>query len=187
MLLTDPGAPLYNKQTFGKRRYDILWCRSQGHSLPVINGQEQKAGSTYRGKLSVEGLNEPGIKRARIDMTRAYPRGAVQSLVRTLELDSPGNTLTIEDAYVFSKRPASLEEGFVTFEKATVIGKGKAVRLGPARGGAILSAGQPGRFKVEMRVEKPEHTPPDRPPLQRITFVPGKTSKAFNLTFKIHC
>ena len=39
MLMTDPGAPMYNSQTFGDRRYEILWCRSKGHSVPIINGR----------------------------------------------------------------------------------------------------------------------------------------------------
>lgn len=185
MLLTDPGSPLYNRQTFSDRRYEILWCRSKGHSVPIINGREQQAGLKYFGRLSVEGLNEPGIKRARIDMSHAYPRGTVKKLVRTLELDSNKNVLTIEDAYKFSKKPKSLEEAFVTFEKAVVIKKGKAVRIGPARGGVTLSAGQPGRFRITVAKEKAEHTKPGAPDLQRIAFVPSKLSTEFALRFAV--
>lgn len=185
MVLTDPGGPLYNKQTFRGDRYAILWCRSNGHSVPIIDGKEQQAGSKYFGKLSVEGLNEAGRKQATIDMSRAYPRGIVKKLVRTLELDSARNKLTIEDAYQFSKKPSSLEESFVTFEKAIVNKKGDSVRIGPVRGGVTMTAGQPGRFRVKTMKEKPEHTKPGTPDLQRITFVPSKLSAQFALRFSV--
>jgi hypothetical protein len=185
MVLTDPGAPLYNKQTFREGRYDILWCRSKGHSVPIINGREQKAGRQYIGELSVQGLNEPGIKRAVIDMSRAYPQGTVKALIRKLELDYGSNTLIIEDAYTFSQRPDSVDDAFVTFEKATAIRNGKAVRIGSARGGVTLSADQPGRFRIVALREKPEHTKPGTPALQRITFVPQRLSLQFVLRFSI--
>jgi hypothetical protein len=185
MVLTDPGAPLYTKMTFSERRYEIIYCRSRGHSVPIINGREQKAGAKYRGELSVEGLNEAGIKKAVIDMTRAYPSGTVRSLIRTLELDSAANVLTIEDSYRFSKTPSKLEESFVTFEKAVVNKKGNAVRLGPVRGGVTLSAEQPGRFRAETIREKPEHTRPGTPDLQRITFTPRTLSRDLLLRFTV--
>jgi hypothetical protein len=185
MVLTDPGAPLYNSKTFSDRRYDILYCRSRGHSVPVINGREQRNGSQYRGELSVEGLNEAATKRAKIDMTRAYPGGTVRSLVRTLALDHGDNFLTIEDVYRFSKSPLKVEEAFVTFEKAVPIRNGRAVRIGPARGGVTLSAGQPGRFRVNALVDESEDARPGGPALQRITFVPARLADEFVLWFRL--
>jgi len=186
MLLTDPGAPLYSRKTFSSRRYEILYCRSRGHSVPVINGREQKQGPQYRGELSVEGLNQPGTKRAIIDMTHAYPRGTVRRLVRTLVLDHRANALTIEDAYCFSKTPCDLEEAFVTFEEAVLAKGGRAVRIGPARGGATLAAGQPGRFRVETLAAESEDSLPGGPSLRRISFVPRKLSKDVVLSFTLH-
>ena len=185
MVLTDPGAPLYTRKTFSSRRYEILYCRSRGHSVPVINGAEQKKGAQYRGELSAKGLNRSGTKRAMIDMTRAYPRGTVRSLVRTLELDHGANSLTIEDAYRFGKKPRRLEEAFVTFEKAALVKGGRAVRIGPARGGVTLSAGQPGRFSVETLAAESEDSLPGGPSLRRISFVPQKLSKDTVLRFAL--
>jgi hypothetical protein len=93
-------------------------------------------------------------------MTRAYPRDTVHSLIRTLNLDSGTNVLTIEDAYRFTEIPEKLEEAFVTFEKASIVGYGDAVRIGPVRGGVTLSAAQPGLFQVETMTEKRISTPP---------------------------
>lgn len=185
MALTDPGGPLYNKETFENRRYEILWCRSKGHSVPIINGREQKAGAQYRGKLSVEGLNGKSVKRAVIDMARAYPRGTVSKLVRTLELAPATNTLTIEDAYQFRRPPETLEEAFVTFEKVSVNKRRDAVRIGPVRGGVTLTAAQTGVFNVAAVTEKPEHTKPGTSPLQRITFVPATLTTDLVLRFVV--
>ncbi|MGA1196185.1 MAG: hypothetical protein ACO36I_06765, partial [Candidatus Latescibacterota bacterium] len=73
LLLTDPGGPVYNRKTFGPNRYDILFCNSLGHSVPVINGKLQQPGEKYYGTLSVAHLNGNDIKTAEIDMTHAYP------------------------------------------------------------------------------------------------------------------
>lgn len=186
MFLTDPGGPLYNKQTFSKRRYEIIHCRSRGHSVPIINGEEQTSGKQFRGELSVEGLNEEGaVKAAVIDMGAAYPEGSVASLIRRLELDTVANTLAIEDACRFDSKPKSLEEAFVTFEKAEVVSGGDAVRIGPVRDGATLTVEQPGTFAVEIINEKPEHLPPGQPPIQRVTFTPETLKKEMTLRFTL--
>ncbi|MHC4504365.1 MAG: hypothetical protein ACYTFI_13755 [Planctomycetota bacterium] len=43
MLLTDPGAPLYNYETFREKRYEILWCRSR-----PLGADHQWAGAGVR-------------------------------------------------------------------------------------------------------------------------------------------
>lgn len=183
MVLTDPGGPQYNSKTFSDRRYEILYCRSRGHSVPLINGREQQAGAEYRGELTVEGLNGGDAKVARIDMTRAYPRGTVRSLVRTLTLTPAENELSIEDAYGFTTKPGRVEEAFVTFERVTVVQTDRAVRIGPARGGVMLTAGQPGEFAATTLVEESEDARPGGAALVRITFLPATVSKAFVLRF----
>ncbi len=186
MVLTDPGAPLYNAKTFSDRRYEIFFCRSRGHSVPLINGLEQQAGSEHRGELSVEGLNQPGTKKAVIDMTRAYPSGTVQQLIRTLTLDAETNSLMIEDAYRFANPPEAVEEAFITFEQAEVSQAGDAVGIGAGNKGFTLSACQPGRFSVEQVTPEPEHTKPGTPlPIRRIAFVPSELHDELVLRFAL--
>lgn len=184
MFLTDPGGPLYNSQTFGEQRYEILWCRSRGHSVPIINGREQQVGKQYRGELSVEGLNESGLKKVAIDMSKAYPKGTVKKLIRTLVLNPELNELTIEDDYKFSSKPKSLEEAFVTFEKS-IVTKDRSVRIGTKSDGLTLVADQEGTFNVETPIEKPEHTKPGIGPLNRIIFVPEILSRQIKLSFTL--
>ena len=67
-VLDDPGWPEYDKWYFGGKRYtDYICAMSQGHSLPIINGQGQKAGAEYAGKL----LSSSGDE-ITIDLSGAY-------------------------------------------------------------------------------------------------------------------
>lgn len=183
LLLTDPGAPAYNSKTFSPRRYEILFCRSRGHSVPVINGREQSAGEEYRGTLSVEGLGGDGAKVARIDMTAAYDEPTLQSLVRALELDA-GGRLTIRDDYSFTRKPRQIEEAFVTYESASLERGGRGVRIGTGRSAARLTAMQPGRFKVQRLVKESKADGYGKV-VTRITFEPRTLERRMTLAFVV--
>ncbi|HCK08553.1 MAG TPA: hypothetical protein DHW45_01685, partial [Candidatus Latescibacteria bacterium] len=182
--LTDPGGPVYTRKTFGPDRYDIVFCNSRGHSVPVINGKLQQPGAKYRGKIRVQGLNEVGLKTATVDMTRAYPAGTVDSLVRTFELDPRQNCLTLKDSYRFGRKPRALEEAFITFEKARVLPGGRVVQVGPKGDGIKLSALEKGKFSVEALVEESREGRADQT-IQRITFIPRTLEKEMILVFEI--
>ena len=185
LLLVDPGAPLYTQKTFSDQRYEIVFCNSIGHSVPLIEGREQKPGAQYCGVLAVENLNGEGPKRAAIDMTRAYPRGTVKELVRTLTLDPSANRLTLEDTYTFSRAPQSLEEAFITFEKVTVARNGCSVQIGPkSRGLTLRAVDTPGRFRSKRLVEESKEGRTDDV-ITRITFVPAKLGKELRLRFEM--
>ena len=183
--LDDPGGPIYTRKTFSARRYDIIFCNSLGHSVPLINGVQQKAGARYRGVLSVENLNGRGEKTAVIDMSRAYPRGTVRSLVRTLTLDGEANTLELEDVYEFSGTPTALEEAFITLEPAKVAAGGKSVQIGPRGRGLLLSAPDTaGRFRVAILEEESKEGRTDKV-IRRVTFTPRTLSRQMRLVFRI--
>lgn len=182
-LLTDPGAPMYTRKTFGPKRYEILFCRSRGHSVPVVNGKEQPAGSSYRGTLAVSGLDSTGEKRATIDMTRAYDDATLEKLVREFVL-SPDGGLTLTDTYEFTRRPESLEEAFITYEKAALLEGGRAVRVGEPGEGVTISAEGVGAFEVDRLVEESKEGRTAEV-VSRITFRPAKLAKSIKLAFKI--
>jgi len=185
LLLVDPGAPLYTRKTFSPRRYEIVFCNSLGHSVPVIGGKQQQAGSRYYGTLEVENLNGERRKRAMIDMTRAYPRGTVKRLTRTFTLNARANRLTLEDAYTFSRAPRSLEEAFITFEQVEVARNGRSVRIGPSGSRVRLSCVEtPGRFRFRRLVEESKEGRADEV-ITRITFAPRKLQKEMRLRFEI--
>lgn len=182
--LVDPGSPVYRRETFGPQRYDILFCNSLGHSVPVINGRQQAVGAEHRGTLHVENSTEAPDKRAAIDMTRAYPRGTVRSLVRTFVLDVARHALTLEDRFVFPRKPRALEEAFVTYE--AVQATPKSVRIGPkTRGGVILTCpGGNGVFSAEHLVEE-SRLGKDGRVLTRIRYTPKTLRREMTLRFRI--
>lgn len=185
LLLVDPGAPLYTRKTFSPQRYEIVFCNSLGHSVPVIDGKLQQPGSQHYGTLEVENLNGEGKKRAVIDMTHAYPKGTVKRLVRAFTLNARTNRLTLEDAYTFSRPPRSLEEAFITFEKVAVAPNGRSVTIGPRGNRVRLSAvDTPGRFRFRRLVEESKEGRTDEV-ITRITFAPRKLEKEMRLRFEM--
>jgi hypothetical protein len=183
-LLTDPGAPRYTAKTFGPRRYEILFCRSRGHSVPVVNGAEQSAGGRFRGTLEVHKADGAGEKRAVIDMTRAYDVKGLKKLVRELTLREDGS-LRVADAYEFARRPKSVEEAFVTYEKASVVRRGAAVRIGPrGRSVTITWSGAPGSFAAERLVEESKEGRSGGV-VTRVTFRPRRLERRTELIFDV--
>ena len=186
LLLVDPGAPMYTEQTFSPRRYGIIYCRSKGHSVPLINGREQREGAGHFGTLTAENLNGQGPKRAIIDMARAYPRGTVRRLARTLELHPEANRLELRDEYVFKSAPKSLEEAFITFEKAVVARDGATVRVGAKTTGLELRAvDTPGRFAAAVLEEESRAHGRTDDVITRITFIPDRLRREMCLRFAI--
>jgi len=185
IFLVDPGAPLYTRKTFSSRRYEIVFCNSIGHSVPLINGKQQAPGSQYYGTLKVENLNGKGKKRVVIDMTHAYPKGTVKQLVRTFTLDSESNKLLLEDTYQFDETPGSLEEAFITFEDAELSQDGQSVKIGNSDNNVKLSAiDTPGKFSAQKLVEESKEGRTNEV-IKRITFIPEKMDTKMFLRFEI--
>ena len=185
LLLVDPGGPVYSRKTFSAHRYEIIFCNSLGHSVPLINGKQQQPGGNFRGAIQAENLNGGGEKRAAVDMTQAYPEGTVKSLVRTFALDTDANRLTVEDVYAFSREPRSLEEAFITFEGVKVLQNGRSVQIGPKNGGVVLSAPDtPGEFSFKRLVEESKEGRGNQV-ITRITFIPEELSKGLVTRFVI--
>ncbi len=183
-LLTDPGAPKYTAKTFGPKRYEILFCRSRGHSVPLINGQEQPAGGQFRGTLAVEGLNQAGEKRATVDMSHAYGDNRLERLLRRFTL-APDGTVELRDEYAFSRVPRSVEEAFITFEPVRIVRGGRAAVVGKGRQALTLtSAGAAGRFAAERLAEESEDGREDAV-VTRITFAPARRAREMTLGFRL--
>jgi len=183
-ILTDPGAPVYRKDTFGSQRYTILACRSRGHSVPLIEGREQPEGKQYHGELSVVNPDENGEKRIVIDLCAAYAVKSLRMLTRTLTLTAKG-TLLIEDTYAFHSIPKQLEEAFVTFEPAKLQRDG-SVRIGTGRNTAALrTIDTSGTFRVEELAQESAEAGWDDTPLKRIVFTPARLNKGFALRFEV--
>lgn len=182
-LLTDPGAPKYTAKTFGPKRYEILFCRSRGHSVPLINGREQPTGGHYRGTLAVEGLNAAGPKSATIDMTHAYDDRTLSRLLRRFDL-APDGHVELSDRFAFTRAPRRLEEAFITFEPVRIARGGRAAVVGRGRRSVTITARTPGRFAAERLVEESEEGRTGAV-VTRLTFAPARLEREMALVFRI--
>jgi hypothetical protein len=128
--LADMGCGLYTRDYFGPRRYEILCNSSLGHSVPVIAGQGQRAGSAYRAKvLRVEtGRAEDVLV---LDIAGAYAVPSLQSWVRTFVWrKSPSPHLVLEDEFAFAEAPGELIERFITPFLPVPAGSGRVILNG---------------------------------------------------------
>ncbi|RAV03033.1 heparinase II/III family protein [Paenibacillus sp. YN15] len=127
-ILTDLGAGVYTKEYFGPKRYTFLHNSSRGHSVPVIDGQEQQGGRAYGAEVLEKSLC-PGSVRLTLDATTAYPVPHLRQYLRSFDWSfAPGGSkgkLLLTDRFSFGKAPASLEEVFISLE-APVLEEGIA-------------------------------------------------------------
>jgi hypothetical protein len=120
--LTDPGRGLYTRQYFGPERYQNIFANSYGHSVPRIGGQLQQAGREFCGELSNVELGG-SVKRAEVELARAYAVPELASLRRQITLAAEGaraGTVWLQDTFRFSQTPAGarateVEEALLTW------------------------------------------------------------------------
>ncbi len=116
-LLADLGAGVYTRQYFGAQRYDALHTGSQGHSVPLIGGQAQRAGQAYAATVLGYERRSDGVEFA-LDLTRAYADAGLEAFVRSFawSVDSASRsaTLRLTDSFRFAAPPGALEERFVS-------------------------------------------------------------------------
>lgn len=133
-LLTDLGAGLYTRDYFGPRRYEHLHTASAGHSVPIIDGQEQRAGQEHAARVV---RNETGSEALvfELDLTNAYRVSSLEQFVRTFtwscDHDKACARLELTDSFAFRRVPDALEELFISFHQpriapGTVVWQGRA-------------------------------------------------------------
>ncbi|CAN7288255.1 heparinase II/III family protein [Paenibacillus sp. LjRoot153] len=84
--LIDIGVETYTQKTFSPQRYEIWTMQSSYHSVPVINGFEQKEGRSFHAE-DVTYVHSEDAVRFGIELARAYPAEAgVLSWHRSLTL-----------------------------------------------------------------------------------------------------
>lgn len=94
-LICDLGAGEYTGEYFGEGRYNILCNSSEGHSVPVINGEFQKDGKQYAASF----FEADGKGTTKIEFAGAYAEGAIEKLVRTAEFSLEDGSLTVTDSF----------------------------------------------------------------------------------------
>lgn len=138
MLLADLGAGEYTRDYFGAGRYDILCNRSLGHSVPLINGQEQHSGKEFRAN-SFTWKEEK--KELEISFVGAYKGtktadGILDRLERTINIEETADIqnddmrIKIQDLFVTTKYTNNIVENLITSYIPTVDKNGEITITG---------------------------------------------------------
>jgi len=122
--LIDVGRENYTAKTFSLRRYEIWTMHSGYHNLPVINGTDQKDGTSFKAKNSTFSANAKAAIFS-TDIAGAYPKEAqVKSWVRSYTLNR-GKSFVISDKYELSAvNKAVTSSNLMTYCKVTQVKPG---------------------------------------------------------------
>lgn len=140
----DAGVGTYTRQTFGSERYTIWTMQSNYHNVPLINGEAQQQGVSYK---STHAKFDKSKNKFSLDIKEAYPKkAAIKSWQRSYTLTDKG--LVIEDAYdlIEIKSPSSIH--FLVAAPPDVIKKGSVLLRKNGKEVALLYT--PQLFDVEV-------------------------------------
>lgn len=116
-MLIDYGSGVYSKDYFSEKRYEQFVCGSQGHSVPIVEGQYQVPGEEHGARNVTFGQWW-----MEMDLAPAYGDENLRSLVRKIVFDSETGKITLKDTFAFDTAPTSITERFITRSKAEVCG-----------------------------------------------------------------
>lgn len=112
-ILADLGSGEYKRAYFNdEERYSILCNRSGGHSVPILDGQEQCEGKAYAGEM------EYGGNKLTIDITNAYPKTRISKLVR--EFTFAENSIQLKDSFSITE-PCEIKDRMVSLVKPAIV------------------------------------------------------------------
>ncbi|KAF1303127.1 hypothetical protein [Enterococcus sp. JM9B] len=119
LFLTDLGAGEYTTSYFlPETRYDFLTTSSEGHSVPIINSEFERAGN-YMARDVVN--DEKGFL---MEMTDVYPeRTQLKSFIRSFHSSDNLCQIELSDQFSFSMGPNTVIENFITLIKPVIFGK----------------------------------------------------------------
>ena len=130
-LITEIGAPEYVHDFFGPKRYEFLAARSYGHSVPLVNGQEQLAGREFAARILAREMSAERVIFT-LDLTACYPPVTrCRKLLRRFTWDKAGGVLRVEDVYELEE-PGPFESAVVFESPGLWTGKSAEIAAGSA-------------------------------------------------------
>ena len=127
----DLGSGEYTRQYFSAERYTILCNGSQGHSVPIVGGELQKAGGQY-GATDVVFEEKADETLFSGDIAGAYGLDALASLRRTFRIRPAEGTVTVADAFAFNGAPPSVTVTLTTWPSKRAISTGSSATSSPS-------------------------------------------------------
>jgi hypothetical protein len=154
--LVDPGAEIYTRRTFGKRRYESNVLNSFGHPVPRVADRLQETGRRAAARVLKTKFMETTDTFV-LDLSAAYKVKSLKRLERTFEFSRDGSgKLTVTDTVEFDD-PQAFGTALVTFGHWKQIDS-RRLRIGEApdeviveivaEGGEIRVAAEPIREKL---------------------------------------
>lgn len=113
LALTDLGAGEYTRAYFDDNyRYEILNNRSLGHSVPLVNGFEQRYGPYSAQEVRFTAGDETSFS---MNLTDVYPPQAeLESFVRTFHVNESKELVTLIDEMAFMTETAEVIQNFIS-------------------------------------------------------------------------
>jgi hypothetical protein len=142
-VLVDVGAPEYTSKTFSPQRYEIWTMQSAWHTLPVVNGLDQKDGAEYRAR---DVAFTPGRDAVRfgLDIAPAYPPEArLVRWRREVTLDRKRREVVLAEDWALGESREPIRLHFVTPLGVDLATPGR-VRLSLPGGSRASAGGEPG-------------------------------------------
>ncbi len=118
--LADLGLGTYSKQYFANSGQSVN-RRSYGHSVPVVNGFEQRTGAESKASVIESIALEKGIQ-VSLDITSTYPDAGLIGYSRTWswQTNEKEAWLTMRDEFTFIRSENRVEEAFISLVEPVV-------------------------------------------------------------------
>jgi hypothetical protein len=130
--IVDMGKGEYRRQTFYRARYDILWTRSKGHNVPLVNGCEQLPGGEYRA-TNITFTDNHNYTSLAMDINAAYPnKCGLKKLRREVILNRSESRIEIGDKFEFAREKIELLVPLYIASQVKQLEAGKIALIGDA-------------------------------------------------------
>ncbi|SFL73095.1 Heparinase II/III-like protein [Paenibacillus sp. 1_12] len=150
--LIDIGVETYTYKTFSPERYEIWTMQSGYHSVPVINGFEQKEGRPFRARNVVYKQSETSV-RFELDLAGAYPAHAgVSSWNRSLVMergDAHAAEIRLREQCQLTEPSEQIVLHMMTCHRPELSGKG-VISLRDAQGDGLLVSFEDEQWQAEF-------------------------------------
>ncbi|GIN70662.1 hypothetical protein J14TS2_11370 [Bacillus sp. J14TS2] len=122
LFLTDLGSGEYTRDYFGEKRYTFLPNRALGHSLPIIQGKEQKDGN-FQARESHFQMIDEHTSTFSLEMAETYPDvDGLQFFKRKWIIDEQQKYILLEDRMQFdTDEQGIITENFVSLFKPSIL------------------------------------------------------------------
>lgn len=190
-VIIDVGSGTYTARTFSKDRYQLWFNTSAYHTLPVINGADQKDGQAFAAR-NIKYQKSPSHSSLTMDIAPSYPTAAgVKSWLRKVDLDKAGR-ISITDDYQLNAPVKSLTQTFMTVCDVDLNSPGKLIFALPS--GKKINLTYDAAYWT-VKKEKMELTSPEDQGLKgswnhrdiyRLLLIAKKPSAQAKLTYNVY-